>query len=159
MKFKSYLLIFIASILIFTSSLFATAITNPTYKQTVTNYIEQLSQLQNQVFTLARKATFGSPESKSTFNSELDFINNSLKKTMDSMNSYYQTLPPKSTEKRNMLILVNASTLIESSLFQLNAINNTDSDVEKMVLLEDYFRFKVEATDTLNLVQHLLSEY
>ena len=77
---------------------------------------------------------------------------------MDSINTYYQTLPQNSIEKRNMLILVNAATLLESSLFQLNALNNTDSDVEKMILLEDYFRFRVEAGDTLNIVSKLINE-
>lgn len=150
MKFKSYLLIFIASTLIFTSSLFATDTTNAIYKQTVTTYIEQLSVLQNQIFTLAQKATFSSANSDSTFNSELDAMYSTLDQIYGSMTIYYNSLPAKSIERRNLLILFNAINLLRGSLFQFDELSNTESSLEKMILLENYFGFKIEANDTIN---------
>ena len=158
MKFKSYVLMFMASILVFTSSLSATTIKDDTYKKTISNYIEELSILQNQIFALAHKATFSSSSSSSSFNTELDAIYNNLNKIYESMTVYYNALSPRSIERRNLLVLFNAVNLLRGSLFQLDKLNDTQSSLEKMTILENYFGFKLEANNTINNVRSLLSQ-
>ena len=149
---------FMASILVFTSSLSATTINDNTYKNTISNYIEQLSVLQNQIFALAHKATFSSSNSNSSFNTELDTVYNNLNKIYESMTIYYNALPPRSIERRNLLVLFNAVNLLRGSLFQLDKLNDTQSSLEKMTILENYFGFKLEANNTINTVRSLLSQ-
>lgn len=147
-----------ASLCVFTTSLFASNINNNEYKQTVLNYIDELLQVRNQVFTLAQKTTFSSEQNKANFNADADIVNRSLNGIIDSMNNYYESLPDNSTEKTNMLVLFNAASLIKGALFQLSELNKAASDVERMIILEDYFRFRLEATDTMNLVRDLVSQ-
>ena len=52
MKSKSYVFMFITSLFVFTSSLSAATIDSNAHKQTVTNYIEEINQIQKQIFTL-----------------------------------------------------------------------------------------------------------
>lgn len=157
MRFKSYLLMFIASFLMFTSSLSATPVNKDTYKKNVTNYIQQLNQIQNQIFTLARGITFPDTESQEDFVLGINIIRNNLDTVRQSMDYYFNTLPTGTVEKRYFLILFNAVNLIQGSLSGLSELNDTNSSVEKMTILEDYFSFRVEAIDSLDLVEKFIA--
>lgn len=58
MKSKSYVFMFITSLFVFISSLSAATIDSNAHKQTVTNYIEEINQIQKQIFTLTQKIVF-----------------------------------------------------------------------------------------------------
>lgn len=158
MKSKSYVFMFITSLFVFTSSLSAATINSNAHKQTVTNYIEEINQIQKQIFTLTQKIAFLTTPSDEIYITELNFINNQLDNVTQSMLSYYESLPDLCTEKLNVLVLFNSTNLIHCSLIKLNELNNSNSNIEKMTILQTYCAFHVEANNILNIVSDLVSQ-
>lgn len=158
MKHKSSCFILLLSLCIFSSTLYAANSSYSSHESIINEYIIQLNQVMNQVFTLAEKTTFSTPASKSTFNTDLGVITSNLRSINDSMTNYYNSLESDSLERRNVTLLFNAVNLIQNNLFELTQLNNAATSVEKMLILETYFRFRVEATDTLNNLNYLLQQ-
>lgn len=155
MKFKSSYLILILSILMFSVATHASDIPAVSHEELVTGYINELGLIENEIFALAELVN--SNQFKSTFNRGSEFLNNKLDTLLNSMSTYDASLPSKSSERRDIALLLSAANLMRASLLELGQISDNPSDIEITLVLENYFKYRGAAKNSLDAVRGLLS--
>lgn len=130
------------------------------HKATVKGFIDTLDNLQKQIYSTA----LSSLEDKSVlvpnnFTNTIQSINNNLQQLNTEIQNYFNTLPNFSEENREVLLLFNVFNFVKDGLYSISLINNAPSDVEKVQLLDRYFRSRLSAYDTLSLLNELLTSY
>jgi len=157
MKSKPLFIIFISLIIMCNVPLQATTFTNTTHQQILKNNIDNLTLVQNQIFTLAQKIFFPTSTVDSSIENDLARINNSIDDVNKSLYSYSTKLSDNSSEKRDAFLLINAANYIKSSVYELSSLATQASPSEKMLTLERYFNYRVYASNSIRLVANLLS--
>lgn len=149
-KLKACLAVLLSSILICTVSIQANSTPSDIQK-----YIDDLSLIQQQIFTLTQYIVF--PQSEDApIEAGLNHINTAL----TTVNTKLNTALSKSTEEphtRELRLLLNVVNYMYNSLYELELLTKNDSQTEKLLILQNYFNFRVYASNTLNFVKNLLS--
>lgn len=155
-KIKLYLTIFISSIFLCSSLVYAS-------EQTVTpseirQYTNDLLLLQNQIFSLAQYAVFPNATTNTT---DVQNSFNTLNKSLDTMAKEIFTdlssLPNSSPYANPLRLLLNATNYMHNALYELNSILTSTDSADKMLILERYFTFRIAAKDTFSLISSLLA--
>ncbi len=123
---------------------------NAAHEKMMLQYLDELKSLQNRTFYLSQIALDNPPIDKiallsniSNINGELDALN---KKVMSSLSA----VPSISQENTELLLTLNAINLIKNSLYQLTKLSDTTANVDRILLLEEFFRLRIDAEETLD---------
>lgn len=127
------------------------------HKRTIQDFISELNVLQNQIYTLSQSAL--KDEATSNFNATIKNIDNGLDQLSMEVQNYLATVPSFSEENREILLLFNAFNFTKDGLYTLSLLNTVPSDIEKIQLLDRYFKSRLSAIDALELLNELLSSY
>lgn len=132
--------------------------TNPTaHKEIMRQYIRDMRTLQDQVFYLSEIVLRDSAADTPTIANGIALINSSIEELNRSISNYLATVPSISSENRDILLAFNALNFAKNSLYQLSLLENTVSSVDRALLLEDFYLFRRAATETLTLLENLIS--
>ncbi|MHC1750758.1 MAG: hypothetical protein AB9856_20995 [Cellulosilyticaceae bacterium] len=130
------------------------------HKHTIQEFITELNTLQNRIYSLTQFSLGDeSTPPPSDFSATIRSINNDLAQLNREIGNYYDTLPTFSEENREVLLVFNAYNFTKDGLYTLSLLNTAPSSIERIQLLDRYFKSRLSALDTLNLLNELLSSY
>lgn len=156
-KLKIYLVVFMSSIFLCSSLLYAS-------EQTVTpsdikHYTNDLLLIQNQIFSLAQYAIFPTDDTNAYV---LENSFNNIDKSLDVLaKDIYTDLVAVSNQSpyiNNLRLLLNATNYMHNALYELNTILKSTDSTDKMLTLERYFAFRINAKNTFALISSLLAD-
>lgn len=155
-KLKLYLAVFISSIFLCSSLLYASELTIA--PADIKQYTDELLLLQNQIFSLAQYAVFpidipNPSEVQSGFNT----LDKSLDLIAKDIFTDLSNISNQSPYINYLRLLLNATNYMHNALYELNSILASTASTDKMLILERYFTFRIAAKDTLLLVTSLLA--
>ena len=157
-KFFITLLLFTA-ISFIPSTLNASNPNNTSHKQIIQKFINDIKVLQNQVFTLAQSGLELSPQDKVDFKNKVKIVNSNIASLDKQIVDYLSDVPSISAQNSDALLVQNALNLVKNSLYQVDLLSNATSNVERLVILQEFFRLRVNAAETLTGVQNIISAY
>lgn len=144
--------------LLFTSFPLAAANVNTSsHNQTIQSFINDIKLLQNRVFTLAQSALEDSPKDTVKLNNQIKLINLEIESLNNKILDYLSTLPSISSQNSDTLLIQNALNLVKNSLYQIDLLVNAPSKIDQLLILQEFFRLRVNAAETLTGLQNLIS--
>lgn len=130
------------------------------HKRTVQEFMTELNTLQNRIYSLTQFSLGdGTTQIPSDFSATIRSINDDLAQLNREIGNYYDTLPTFSEENREVLLVFNAYNFTKDGLYTLSILSTAPSNIERIQLLDRYFKSRLSALDTLNLLNELLSSY
>lgn len=157
-KTKSFLLLLVlVTAVFFVSPPLSASSTVTEHERIITQYINDIRTIQNQVFSLLESIISSPPQDSLNLNVRINFINRQLEALDRNIWDYLNTLPRLSTERRDTLIAFDALHFLENSFYQLTEyIKETDS-TKGNLLLEDFYFLRTSTTNTLNRLENIIS--
>jgi hypothetical protein len=152
-----FLLLSFLTTTFYPSQLTVLATTQTPHARTITQYIQDVRRLNNQVFSLTEQVVNPPAEDLASTNARISFIYNQLQVLDRNIANYLYTLPKLSTERRDTLILLDALHYLENSLYQLTEFINEENSDTKMLLLEDFYFLRASTTNTLGRLEDIIS--
>lgn len=150
-------LILITTILFSSFPMIASTVNITSHDKTISKFVDDIQLIQNQVFTLAQLSFEKSPESKSTIRNEINRINTSIQSLNEEILVYLSTLPSISSENSDTLLVQNALNLVKNSLYQIDLLSDATASIEQFLILQEFFRLRVNAAETLLGLKNLIS--
>jgi hypothetical protein len=159
-KCRVVVTVFLAIAIIFSAvPLSATVGTGSTHHQAIIQgFINEIIQVQREVTDISLLALENPPVFAERLAANITRIDNNIISLNRRMTEYLVTVPSVSSENRDVLLITNALNLIKNGLYSLNILTTTRENVLRIVLLDEYFRSRIAANDTLDTVQDLLSQ-
>lgn len=162
-KLRSLICILL-SIIMFSYSLSATspvpALTSPTqHKQTMQQFLRSIRLIHSQLLDLGQ---FSLQEPGLTLNeleSALTTLNNDVEKIYDNITEYLRAFPSISEENTQVIRAITALNYIKNEIYYLSLVIPAITDVERIQILNEYFRARLAAVETLDLLEKDLGIY
>ena len=157
-KCRSLVPIVLSIAIIFTSvPLSATVSTgSPNHEAVIKGLINEIRQIQREVFDISLLALDNPPLFSQRLAANIARIDNSIALLNRRMTEYLATVPPISSENRDVLLVINALNLVKNGLYSLNILSTTPENILRIALLDEYFNFRIAANNTLDTVVNLL---
>lgn len=153
-----FISLLLVSAILFTSfPVRASSTTLSSHDQTIEKFINDIELLQNQVFTLAQAAFQKPPEYKSTAKDDIKRINTRIQSLNKEILSYLSKYPSISSENSDILLVQNALNLVKNSLYQIDLLTDASSSIEQFLILQEFFRLRVNAAETLAGLKNLIT--
>ncbi|MDA3731560.1 hypothetical protein PBV87_08745 [Niameybacter massiliensis] len=155
---KAFIPLLLTTALIFaSSSLIASTTDTSSHDKIIQRFIDDIQLLQNQVFTLAQSTFKECSKDKSNRITEINHINSSIEILNKEILEYLSTLPSISSQNSDTLLVQNALNLVKNSLYQIDLLSDATTNLEQFLILQEFFRLRVNATETLVGLRNLLS--
>lgn len=154
-KLKLYTLL-ILSVLVISISIPLSAsntVRDIEHEMIIKQYISDIRDIQNHVFSLSQIIVGDPPKDLSRITKEINFINIRIQKLSRTVLLYTGSTPSISFQNRDALLVCVALNLLKNSLYQLNMLIYVDNNVDKSVLLEDFYLFKRVSIETLGTLE------
>jgi hypothetical protein len=132
--------------------------TPPEHKIAVTQFITEIRFIQNQVYSTAQFALNNTSINSTTLRGTITLISNNIKTIRNRITEYSDTIPSVGNRNRDVLLLLNTLNFINNSLNTLYQLSIVQSDIERISLLDEFFRFRIHTKDTLATIEYLLSK-
>ena len=162
LKPKSLLLIILfISILFSYSPLKATEISpisNTEHKKTMTQFISELKVIQDRIFKVAQVALDEPPENVA-ITRDINLINSDISRLRQQVIAYNSDIPAPDLKNKDVLFLRNAINDSQISLYQLDEISQTTTNLEKVLILQDFFEYKKSGEQTVINLENLMARY
>lgn len=129
---------------------------NATHKKTITQFIDDVRTIQNQVFYLAQFALENPPRDRRELVNNIKLVNDRIVEVDKNIQDYLKTVPNISFQNRDALLLMNALNFTKNALYELELLSDTTSNVDRVLILEEFFRFRQAAIDILNSVENVI---
>lgn len=128
---------------------FTTPVSPIEHQQTLRNYINQLRSINNRAFRLVQLTLDTPPRDITALIQSINSINTEIYSMRRAMRDYLSYVQTTGIQNRDILLLFNALNHTSNQLYYLEQLSLTTSNVEKVILLEDFFRARSATTDTL----------
>jgi len=164
-KFKLLVSIILSIVIMFTSIPLGAAstsdiiISNAEHKQIIEQFLSEIKAIQSQVADIAQSALKSPAQGAANLEGRINLINSNIERLNKIIQDYLATVPGVSDRNRHVLLTFNILNLIKSSLYPLSLLIRTTNDVERLALLDEYFRSRVVALDTLQILEELLEKF
>lgn len=127
------------------------------HKKIITQYIQDIRILQNQVFSLFESLVSAPPQDPSNLDSKANFIYSQIQYVDRNITNYLNTVPRLSSERRDTLIALDALHFLENSFYQLTALIKETDSTKRTQSLEDFYFLRTSTTNTLNSLESIIS--
>ena len=163
-KLRTLFSIVLSIAILFTSSLSATdtsdvMLSDAQHKQIIQQFLSEIAFMQRQVFDIAQSALRDPSPDDRQLQIRINLINNNIERLNTVMQDYLATVPGVSERNRHVLLTFNVINLVKSSLYTLSLLIRTTTDAERIALLDEFFRARVTALDTLGILEELLDRF
>jgi hypothetical protein len=157
---KSLLSIILSLAIVCTSvSLNAVSVSDASHKQTIQAFLDELQDIQSQVLDITQLALRNTTIETRQLEEQINLINTELETLNTRIQIYLRTVPSISNQNRHVLLTFNVLNLIKSSLYTVELLVNATNDVDRFALLDEFFRSRVTALDTLAILENLLQNF
>lgn len=157
-KQNFFITLLLSTVIIFSAFPLRASSTNNSYhRQTIQRFVDDIKVLQNQVFTLAELSFENSPENQLNIKNQIKIVNLSIESLDKQILEYLSTLPSISYQNSNTLLVQNALNLVKNSLYQIDLLTTATSNLDRLLILQEFFRLRVNATETLTGLENIIS--
>ncbi len=151
---KFYIIFILSITIIFTAFPLNASVTvsNLRHEAIIKQQISGIRVIQNHVFSLSQSIICYLPQDRSGIEKEINFINGRIETLGKEITAYLRTTPSISLENRDALLACVSLNFIKNALYQLSILSGQSSNVDRNILLEDFYlykRFSVETLDAL----------
>ncbi|MDF2596094.1 MAG: hypothetical protein K0R69_2435 [Clostridia bacterium] len=129
------------------------------HKQTITQFLNEIQLIQNQVYDITQFAIQNPSEVNPQIENRISLINTNIERLNRRIEDYLAIVSGISDENRHVALTFNVINLVKSGLYTLTLLINTTADERRISLLDEYFRTRINALDTLEILQELLANY
>ncbi|WP_069999017.1 hypothetical protein [Cellulosilyticum sp. I15G10I2] len=154
-KLKLYTMLILSIAIIFTTIPLSASniVRDIEHEMVIKQYISDIKDVQNHVFSLSQIVVGNLPEDLSRIRNEINFINIRIQELSRTVLLYTRSTPSISFQNRDALLVCVALNLLKNSLYQLNMLIYVDNNVDKSILLEDFYLFKRISIETLETLE------
>ncbi len=133
--------------------------TEAEHRQIITQFISEINLIQNQVLDISQLALNNPPLFEERLKSNIGLINNSINRLNNRIIEYLELVPKTGLNNVHVLLVANSLNLVKNELYWLEALTYVRDNVQRIALLNEYFRSRIAAIDTLNTLQNILLQY
>jgi hypothetical protein len=141
------------------SSLPTTPISDEQHKQIITNYLNQIEAMHNQVDAIAQVAISEPQEDCALLCDRITVINTNIENLNSLIQDYLATNPGVSERNKHIILTFNFINLVKSNLYNLSQLIHTTSSIDRFLLLNEYFTTRANALSTLDILRNILAKY
>ena len=127
------------------------------HQQEITQYIQDIRDLQDQIFSLLEMVSTAPIENIGNLNAEIHLIYSNLETVEQKLLDYVKDIPKLSPQRRDVLLSLIALNSVENSLYQLIQFIKEPNSVERTLLLEDFYFLRTSAANTLYKLESIIS--
>ncbi len=131
--------------------------TPPEHLRKITEFISEIRHVQNQVFDVAQFALNPETTDPRSLAPNISLIAHSIERIRQRILEYSTTIPSVGNQNRDVLLLLNALNFNKNRLNTISLLTATSTSVERIGLLDEFFRSRIAAKDTLNTIEELIS--
>ncbi len=158
------LICILLSIIMFSCSLSATSpasdLPSPAqHKQTMQQFLRSIRLIHNQLFDLGQFSLQDPGLTLNELEGSLNVLNSDAEKIYDNITEYLRVFPSISEENTQILRTLTALNYIKNEIYYLSLVIPAITDVERIQILNEYFRARLAATETLDLLEKDLVNY
>ncbi len=159
---KSITVVFLSIMILSTAtSLSATStdvqtISDAQHKQIMLGYLARIKELQTRVSDVAQAIITNPDGNTPSLNNRLKLINNESIKIFKDLEDYQRTVSGYNARIRDVFLMFNIINSIDSSLYSLSLLSPDQSDLERLELLDEFFRLRINAIDTMTIFENIL---
>ncbi len=164
-KLKSLVSITLSIIIMFSSITLNAAspmvlLPSPTqHKETINAFIREIKDAQTQSAYIAQSAFKNSITNISQLQLQIDTISNNLNILTEIIEDYADIVQGLNEQDRQVRLTFNYLNLVRSNLYTLTLLIRATTDIERLQLLDEYFRTRINASNTLAILETLLENY
>ncbi len=163
-KFKSLVSIMLLVAMMFSPSVSAAApILGPLppaqHNEFIYRFISEIQDAQTQSAVIAQSAYGNSILEASQLQMQIDTISNNLYLLSEEMEDYADLVQGLNEQDRQVRLTFNVLNLVRSNLYTLTLLLRARTDIERIRLLDEYFRTRINATNTLEMLNAILTKY
>lgn len=129
------------------------------HRQVINQFISEINQIQNQVLDLSQLALNNPPLFEERLKSNIGYINHSIERLNSTILEYLQIVPKTGPQNVHVLLVLNSLNFVKNGLYWLEALTYVRENVQRISLLNEYFRSRIAAIDTLNTLTNILLQY
>ncbi|MDF2613364.1 MAG: hypothetical protein K0S71_1150 [Clostridia bacterium] len=126
------------------------------HKETIEQFIFEIREIQNQTFNIAQLALSNPPLFAQRLASNITYINSRIDSLNTRILEYLESIPTIGNQNTHVLLTLNALNFIKNGLYTLSVLTQTTPNVQRIQLLDQYFRSRIAGIDTLTTVENLL---
>ena len=119
------------------------------HREHVKKYVNEIRRIQNHIFALSQTIVCSLPQKQSDLTKEINYINTEIDKLSNTIAKYLEMTPQLSSQKRDATLARVALDLARNALYQLNRLVTVNNNVDRSLLLEDFYLFKKVSNETL----------
>ena len=129
------------------------------HKETIHQFIREITDAQVQSATIAQHAFKNSLSDISQLQFQIDTISNNLNVLTEIIEDYADIVQGLNEQDRQVRLTFNYLNLVRSNLYTLTLLIRAGTDIERIQLLDEYFRTRINASNTLAILETLLENY
>ncbi len=126
------------------------------HTQIMERYLTEMRRLQNEISSIAAEAIKSSSINNEQLEDRIELLNLEGERFYREVQNYYQTVKGISPQNRDALTAFNVLNSLFSSLYTLSTLIRTSDGLQRFTLLDSYFRLRLSAKDSMELLEDLL---
>jgi hypothetical protein len=126
------------------------------HKKLMAEYIADIRTLQDHILSLFENVASMPTKDSINLSSQINSFYKKIEDVEKKLLNYASKIPKLSPERRDLLLALVALNSVENSLYQLTQFIRETSQVERALLLEDFYFLRTSAIDTLNKLENII---
>ncbi|WP_070001046.1 hypothetical protein [Cellulosilyticum sp. I15G10I2] len=129
------------------------------HQQTMEQFLGDIRSIHAQLFDIAQFSLEDPGLTLDELANAIAFINYDIERLYNDTTEYLKLFPSISVENTQVLLAITALNFIKNELYYLSLVIPAISDIERLQILNQYFRARLSAVDTLELLEEDLANY
>lgn len=127
------------------------------HRRTIQQFTSEIRELQSQVFDIAQFAQVNPVEFEQRLTNNIRYINRRIELLNIRLLEYLEAVAVIGEQNTHVLLVLNSLNFVKNSLYSLSVLTTLTTDVQRIRLLDEYFRARIAGMDTLTTVETLIS--
>ena len=164
-KFKSLTSIVVSIIIMFSSVILSATSLMPIlpspaeHKKNINQFVSEIKYAQDQSAAIVQSTLKNSVVSSDQIQLQIDSISNDLQVLNQLIEDYADIIQGLNPQDRQVRLTFNVLNLVRSNLYTISLLARARTDVERIILLDEFFRTRKNAVDTLLILENSLDRY
>jgi septal ring factor EnvC (AmiA/AmiB activator) len=129
------------------------------HQQTIYQFISEIKDAQDRSAAIAQATLRDSTNSTTQLQLEIDSISADLQALNQIIEDYADIVQGLTPEDRHVRLTFNVLNLVRSNLYTLRLLVRSSTNIERIELLNEYFRTRRNALSTLMILENSLATY
>jgi septal ring factor EnvC (AmiA/AmiB activator) len=129
------------------------------HKENIYQFINEIKEAQDQSSVIAQAILKNYADPNNPIQLQINSISNDLQALNEIIEDYADVIQGLNPEDRQVRLTFNVLNLVRSNLFTLSLLSRAATDIERIDLLDEFFRTRRNALVTLTILETSLERY